>query len=143
MKRLAFVAVVVACLVPASAAVAAGVLSGTYETTVRSTTFGGALDGTWTLKFQRANYTLADKARAKATVIHGQYVIAGNRITFMDRKGTCSGRLAPACPVGCPQPGTYKFNVKGGSVTFTEISDASPGCRARVAVLTGSFLKAG
>ena len=143
MNRFVFITVVAATLALTAVAQSAGGPSGTYRTDVRATTLGGALDGVWTLKFQHGRYVLTDTARVKASVIHGMYSIAGNRITFMDRMGTCSGRRGPSCPVGCPAAGTYRFKLSGNTLGFTEISDSTRKCVARAAVLKGSFVKVG
>jgi len=128
MKRVAFAVSVVAALGLCSVALAASTLSGTYKTKIHTTALGGALNGTWTVKFKSGFYTVTDNG---AVVLHGKDKIKGTRITLTDQSGR------DACNKGS---GTYKFKLKGTKLTFTKVG--SDPCVGRVTVLTtGPFTK--
>jgi hypothetical protein len=127
MKRFAIAVSVAVVLVLASVALAAG-LSGTYKTTIGSAPLGGALKGTWTIKFNSPDYTVTDNGTA---VIRGKYSITGTRITFNDKSGKDA----------CPNPGVYKFALNGSKLKFARVSDSATKCAGREAVLAGSYTK--
>jgi hypothetical protein len=124
----ALAAVVVLGLVPA--ALAAGTLSGKYKTTIKgSTLYGGALNGTWVIKFTKGAYHVTDNGHA---VVHGTDTIKGNVITLKDAPG----------PSACPTKGKYKFTLKGKKLTFKRIHDStSNNCIGRRVVLKHTFTK--
>jgi len=131
MKRSA-VAIAAAIVVGmAPAAIAGSSLSGKYKTTIKgSTLFGGALNGTWVIKFTPGAYHVIDNGRA---VVHGKDTIAGNVITLKDAAG----------PGACPAKGKYRFSLHGTHLTFKRISDSpSANCIGRILVLGHKFTKA-
>ena len=129
MKRLVCAVALVAVLGLASVASAAGGLSGKYKTVIHSSAFGGALNGTWIIKFSHGTYRATDNGHA---VVHGKFRIAGNKLTLKDASG----------PNACPVKGVYKFKVSGRKVRFRKVSDSlSPACAGRVAVLAHTFTK--
>jgi hypothetical protein len=128
MKRLTVAVSVAVVLALASVALAAGTLSGTYKTTIGSAPLGGALKGTWTIKFNSPDYTVTDNGTA---VIHGKYSITGTKITFNDKSGKDA----------CPSPGVYKFTLNGSKLKFTRVSDSATKCAGREGVLAGSYTK--
>ena len=130
MKRLAIVASVAAALLPVSLALAAGKLHGTYKTTITSGVAGGVLTGPWTIKFNRPHYTVSERGTVE---VRGKYAIKGHTITFRDK----TGRDA------CPGAGRYTVHLRGGTLTFTPLSDPNPNCLGRRTVLAGSFTKVG
>ena len=130
MKRFAIAGSVIAALGLCSVALAASTLSGTYKTKIHSTALGGALNGTWTIKFKNGSYTVTDKG---AVVVQGKDKIKGTKITF---NGKSSG--PDACNKGS---GTYKFKLKGSKLTFTTVG--SDPCVGRATILTGKFTKVG
>jgi hypothetical protein len=134
MKRFALAASVVAALGLCSVALAASTLSGTYKTKIHTTALGGAVNGTWTIKFKSGRYTAAQNSKV---VVKGKNKITGSKITFKDTSGKDS------C-LGTGTTGTYKFKLKGNKLKFTKISDSNPRCQGRVVVLTsGTFTKVG
>jgi hypothetical protein len=130
MQRLATVASVAAALLLASVALAAATPAGTYKTKITSNAAGGALKGTWTVKFASPAYTVTDNG---TVVVHGKYSIKGTTITFNDK----SGRDV------CPGPGKYAFKLSGTKLNLTLVSDSNPACLGRRVVLAGSFTKIG
>ena len=134
MKRFALAASVVAALGLCSVALAASTLSGTYKTTIHTTALGGAVNGTWTIKFKSSGYTAAHNG---AVAVRGKNTIKGSKITFKDKSGKDS------C-LGAGTTGTYKFKLHANKLKFTKISDSSPSCSGRVVVLTSAtFTKVG
>jgi hypothetical protein len=129
MKRFAIAVSVVAALGFCSVALAASTLSGTYKTKIHTTALGGALDGTWTIKFNSGGYTVTDNGKV---VIHGKDKIKGTKITLTDKSGP------DACKMGS---GSYKFKLKGSKLTFSKVG--SDPCVGRVDVLKGKFTKVG
>jgi hypothetical protein len=129
MKRLVCAVAVVAVLGLTSVALAAGGLSGKYKTVIHTTAFGGALNGTWIIKFSNGTYRATDNGHA---VVHGTFKVVGNKVTVKDAKG----------PNACPVKGVYKFKFSGRKLRFREVSDSlSPACAGRVAVLAHTFKK--
>jgi hypothetical protein len=129
MKRFAIAITVVAALGLCSVALAASTLSGTYKTKIHTTALGGALNGTWTIKFKSGAYTVTDNGKV---VIHGKDKIKGTKITLTDASGP------DACKMGS---GIYKFKLKGSKLTFSKVG--SDPCVGRVDVLKGKFTKVG
>ena len=129
MKRIAVAVSLIAVLALASAALAVVKLAGTYQTTITGTALGGALKGTWTIKFKAKghHYNVTD---AGTVVTQGNYKVKGKDITLHDQTG----------PLACPGAGEYSFNLSGTTLTFTMIKD-SPKCPGRQAVLAGTFTK--
>jgi hypothetical protein len=130
MKRFAIVAVIVAGLALSSMALAAGTLSGTYETKVHSTALGGGLNGTWTIKFKRGTYTVSGPGNTK---FHAKYSIAGTKVTFKARSSSNA----------CHTAAIYKFKLNGKTLKFTKVRDSNPACVARQTILKGTFTKVG
>jgi hypothetical protein len=142
MKRFALAVSVLGALGLCSVALATSTLSGTYKTKVHSSALGGALKGTWTIKFSglvagstRALYAVTDNG---VKVTHGINTIKGNKISFKDTGGKDS------C-LGAGTTGHYKFKLKGNKLKFTKISETKKGCgQGRLLVLTsGTFTKVG
>ena len=130
MRRLTVALAVIAALALVPAALAAGGLSGKYKTVIKGdTALGGALNGTWTIKFTRGHYAVADNGKV---VIHGVNTYTGNTITFTDKSG----------PDACKGTGKYTFKVTGTKVKFTKVSDTAA-CAGRQAVLNHTFTKVG
>ena len=131
MKRSAVALAAVIALGRASAALAASSLSGKYQTKVTGNhLFGGALNGTWTIKFAPGAYHVSENGRA---VVHGKDTITGNVITLKDVPG----------PASCPTKGKYRFSLHGKPLTFKRISDSTSGnCLGRVIVLKHRCTKA-
>jgi hypothetical protein len=137
MKRFAVTVVAVAVLGLCSAALAASFPFGMYKTKIHSTALGGALNGTWTVKFggltpggDQSLYTVTDNG---VVVIHGKDTIKATKITFNDLGGK------DAC-MGAGTTGTYKFKLKGTKLRFTKVGDA---CAGRAVVFKGTFTKVG
>lgn len=134
MKRFAFAAAVVAALGLCSVALAASTLSGTYKTTIHSSALGGALNGTWKIKFKSGGYTVTDNG---AVAVRGSYQITGSKISLKDTSGKDS------C-LGAGTTGHYKFKLNANKLTFTKISETHKSCgQGRALVLTsGTWTKA-
>jgi hypothetical protein len=128
MRRLAIGITFAVALALCSVALAAGTLSGTYKTKIHTSALGGAVNGTWTIKFKSGAYTVTDNG---ATVIHGKYKLKGSKITLTDKSGKDA----------CPAPGTYSYKLSGKTLKFTKVSDSNPACVGRVTVLGGKFTK--
>jgi hypothetical protein len=126
MKRFVLVASIIAALGLSSAALAAATLSGTYKTKLHTSALGGALNGTWTIKFKSGAYTVTDNG---AVVVKGKYKIKGSKITLTDKTGKDV----------CPGSGTYKITKHGTKLKLKKISDTSA-CAGRVLVLTSHTL---
>jgi hypothetical protein len=142
MRRFAIAVSVIATLALCSVALAASFPFGTYKTKIHTTALGGALNGTWTIKFggrvpgsNQSLYTVTDNG---AVVLHGRDTIRGTKISFQDLGGKDS------C-LGTGTTGTYKFKLKGTKLKFTKISETKKSCgQARATVLTsGTFTKVG
>jgi hypothetical protein len=97
---------------------AAGGLSGTYVTTVRT---GGTLNGTYRISFSPGRFVIH---APYGLIGHGTDTISGSKITLHG-------------PGKCSSPGIYGFSVSGAYLTFRKIRDSCP----RVAVLTAHALK--
>ncbi len=130
MKRsvVAIAAVIVLALAPA--ALAGSSLSGRYKTKITgSKTFGGALNGTWVIKFTPGAFHVSQNGKA---IDRGTDSIKANVITLKDAPG----------PGACPTKGKYRFSLHGTTLTFKRISDSTSGnCIGRVLVLKHKFTK--
>jgi hypothetical protein len=116
------VAVVVAALAASSVAVAAGRLSGTYTTTIKSP---AQLKGRWVLTLATGgSYTVAVNGQA---VARGKYTSTAKTITFAHERGS-----------GCTGAGTYAWKKSGKTVSFSRKRE-SASCQARAAVLAPRF----
>jgi hypothetical protein len=128
MKRLAIAAAAIAAMALSPAALAAGTLSGKYNVEIKNDlALGGALNGTWVIKFKPAvgKYHITDDTNL---VVNGKYTISGNKISFKDTGG----------PGTCPTTGKYKFKLSGIQLTFTKISESkSAACIGRQDLLVG------
>ena len=120
--RIACVAVVILALGVSSVALAAGGLSGTYATTIKSP---AQLKGKWTITFAKGGmYTVAVDAE---TVARGRYTSTATTITLDRERGS-----------GCTGAGTYAWKRSGKYVTFTRKRE-SASCQARALVLSHRF----
>jgi hypothetical protein len=142
MKRFALAVSVLGALGLCSVAFATSTLSGTYKTKIHTSALGGAVNGTWTIKFSGMSpgssqglYTVTDNGHK---ITHGRDTIKGNKISFKDTGGKDS------C-LGAGTTGHYKFKLKGNKLKFTKISETKKGCgQGRLIVLTsGTFTKVG
>jgi hypothetical protein len=127
MKRfgsLAVGAVFIAALAASSVALAAGGLSGTYTTTIKSP---AQLKGKWVLTLaQGGSYTVAVNGQR---VARGRYTWTAKTITFDRERGS-----------GCTGAGTYGWSRSGKTVSFTRKRE-SGSCQARAAVLAHGFTR--
>jgi hypothetical protein len=142
MKRFAIAVPVIAALAFCSVALAASFPFGTYKTKIHTTALGGALNGTWTIKFggrtpgsNSSLYTVTDNG---AVVLHGTDTTNGTKISFKDLGGK------DAC-LGTGTTGHYKFKLTGSKLKFTKVSETKKSCgQGRAIVLTsGTFTKVG
>ncbi len=131
MRRFAIALAAVVALGIVPVALAASSLSGKWTTTITGTTqFGGALNGTWVIKFTPGAYHVSDNGHP---VVHGTDTVAGNVITFKDAPGANA----------CPTTGKYKFTLNGKTLTFKRIHDStSANCIGRGTVLKHKLTKA-
>jgi hypothetical protein len=105
-----------------SVAVAAGGLSGTYATTVKSP---AQLKGKWAITFAKGGmYRVAVNGE---TVARGKYTSTATTITLDREQGS-----------GCTGAGTYGWKKSGKIVTFTRKRE-SASCQARAVVLSHRF----
>lgn len=119
---LVVVAVIVAALALSSVAPAAGGLSGTYKTTIKSP---AQLKGSWVLTLaQGGSYTVAVNGQP---VARGKYTSTAKTITFDRERGS-----------GCTGAGTYAWKKSGKTVSFTRKRETAS-CQARAAVLAHRF----
>ncbi len=123
MKLLTFTALAVAATLAAvSVAFAAGGLSGTYATTIKSP---AQLEGKWILTFAKGGvYRVAVDGQ---TVARGRYASTAKTITLDRESGS-----------GCTGAGTYAWKKSGKIVTFTRKRE-SASCQARALVLGHRF----
>jgi hypothetical protein len=111
-----------AALAISSVALAAGGLSGTYTTTVKSP---AQLKGKWAITFAKGgSYTVAVDGQ---TVARGRYTSTATSITLDRERGS-----------GCAGAGTYAWKKSGMHVTFTRKRE-SASCQARALVLSHRF----
>lgn len=124
--RSALIAVLVGLGLTGSA-LASSSLSGKYRAVIKNdTALGGALNGTWAIKFSSGRYRVTDNGHP---VVHGRYRIKGDVITIKDTGG----------PAECPSTGKYTFKLRdhGRKLTFRLISDSSSAaCIGRQDVIT-------
>ena len=105
-----------------SVAVAAGGLSGTYTTTVKSP---AALKGTWAITFAKGgSYTVRVNGE---TVARGRYTSTAKTITLDREQGS-----------GCTGAGTYAWKRSGKMLTFVRKRETAS-CQARALVLGHRF----
>jgi hypothetical protein len=123
-KRFTLVAVFVGALAATSVALAAGVVVGTYKTTIRDS---GHLNGKWMLALAPGGaYTVSMNGEALAK---GKYSATAKTITFSHETDS-----------GCTGRGVYAFKKSGKTMTFARKSE-SPSCNARAAVFEHPFTK--
>ena len=115
-------AAAIATLVLSSVALAAGGLTGTYTTTVKSPT---QLKGKWAITYAK-NGTYAVAVNGE-TVARGRYSATPKTITLFGERGS-----------GCIGAGTYAWKKSGKTVTFTRKRE-SASCQARSLVLSHRF----
>ena len=116
------VAAVAAAIVMSSVALAAGGLSGTYTTTIKSP---AQLKGRWVLTYaQGGSYTVAVNGQA---VARGKYTSTAKTITLYREQGS-----------GCTGAGTYAWKRSGKTVSFSRKRE-SASCQARAVVLAHRF----
>ena len=121
-ERIACVAVVILALGVSSVALAAGGLSGTYATTIKSP---AQLKGKWAITFAKGGrYTVAVDGQ---TVARGRYTSTATTITLDRERGS-----------GCTGAGRYAWKRSGKHVTFTRKRE-SASCQARALVLSHRF----
>lgn len=126
MKRIALAVLLFGAIAVPSGALGAAALSGSYTAHATS----GPLKGTLTIKFTPGqHYTVLLNNGLVAT---GTNSYSGAKITFHDTPGT-----SRACKVA----GTYSYQLSGGKLKFTRISD--PNCSGRALVLAQTFTKGG
>jgi hypothetical protein len=125
MKRFAIVTAVLALLLGAASASAAG-LSGTYTTVIKGS---GALAGTWSIKFSHGNYRVIENGK---TVVRGTYTASGPKLIMKDKSGVAA----------CRPTGRYRFSRSGRKLRFQNTGDHSAACAGRAAVLRHTFTKA-
>lgn len=112
----------VAALALSSVALAAGGLTGTITTTVKSP---AQLKGKWAITFAKGgSYTVAVNGE---TVARGRYTSTPTTVTLDRERGS-----------GCTGAGTYAWKRAGKAVTFTRKRE-SPSCQARALVLSHRF----
>ncbi|MGH3077271.1 MAG: hypothetical protein ACRDPZ_03715 [Gaiellaceae bacterium] len=118
----ALAVVAVAVLAMSSVALAAGGLSGTYATTIKSP---AQLKGKWALILAKGGtYTVAVNGQP---VARGRYSSTATTITFDRERGS-----------GCIGAGTYAWKKSGTTVTFVRKRE-SASCSARATVLSHRF----
>jgi len=123
MKRLTIILSVLTVLAIVPAALAAGGPTGKWKTTISGKkVLGGHVDGSWTVDFTSARYTVTWNGK---TVLHGVYTVTGSDMSLTDKSGE----------VKCPGTGTYTFKVNAEKLTLKKIKD-SEACAGRIAVLT-------
>jgi hypothetical protein len=111
-----------AALAITASALAAGGLSGTYATTIKSP---AQLEGKWAITFAGGgSYTVAVNGETKA---RGRYTSTAKTITFARERGS-----------GCTGAGTYAWKKAGRTVTFTRKRE-SASCQVRAFVLSHRF----
>ena len=116
------VAAVAAAIAVSSVALAAGGLSGTYATTIKSP---AQLKGRWVLTFAHGgSYTVAVNGQA---VARGKYTSSAKTITLDRERGS-----------GCTGAGTYAWKRSGKTISFVRTRETSS-CQARALVLGHRF----
>lgn len=121
-KLTVFVLAGVASLGVSSVAVAAGGLSGTYTTTIKSP---AQLQGKWAITFAKSGtYAVAVNGE---TVARGKYSATAKSVTLFREQGS-----------GCTGAGTYAWKKSGKTMTFVRKRETSS-CQARALVLGHRF----
>ena len=116
------VAAVAGAIAVSSVALAAGGISGTYTTTIKSP---AQLKGRWVLTFaQGGSYTVAVNGQA---VARGTYTSTAKTVTLDREQGS-----------GCTGAGTYAWKRSGKTMTFVRKRETSS-CQARALVLGHRF----
>jgi hypothetical protein len=116
------VVIAVAALAMSSVALAAGSVTGTYATTIKSPS---QLKGKWSLTLVKGGtYAVVWNGQV---VARGKYSATPKTITFDHERGS-----------GCTGAGTYAWAKAGRIVTFTRKKE-SISCQARAAVLAHRF----
>jgi hypothetical protein len=124
MRHLALSVVAVTALVLSSFAFAAGGLTGTYTTTVKSPT---QLKGRWVL--------VLAKGGTYRVKLNGQPLARG---TYSSTATTIT--LRESAVAGCGGTGTYGWRRSGRTLTFTRKRE-SPKCPERAVVLRHTFTR--
>jgi hypothetical protein len=128
MRRPALIVLLALAALATDTALGAGGLSpGVYVTKLTGAT-PRTLNGTWRLAFTAGHFSL--KRNGKAAVA-GLTTLSGRRVTFRDVSGSYR------C-IGSQAVGTYRWTLRGKSLTLTVVRD---GCSGRKAVLTNGFTK--
>lgn len=121
----ALLAAALTVLAMSSVALAAGGLSGTYTTTVKSP---AQLKGKWAITFAKAgSYTVTLNGE---TLARGRYLSTATTVTFDRERGS-----------SCTGAGTYRWKRSGKTVTFAKKRE-SASCQARALVLSHRFTQA-
>ena len=110
-----------------SAFAAGGISPGVYVTKITGAT-PAALNSTWRLVLKGKRFTITRNGKP---AVAGQVVISGSKISFHDLSGRyrCTGAQAI---------GSYRWYLRGSSLTFRVVRDA---CSGRKAILTNGFTK--
>jgi hypothetical protein len=119
--------------------------SGTYTSDVASSALQGTLSGTWRLKLHSGVYMLTfTGSTVKNVIITGPYSVADGILTFHAKSSACSSQAPSGGCVAlmdCRGPGSYRFTVGDGVLSFVKVRD--PTCLSRTIVLSGRFRKIG
>lgn len=126
MKRIALAAVL-AVFALAPAALAAGTLTGTYKTTIKSSQFGGHLNGKWKLKLTSGHYKAWQNGKL---IVKGSDTVTPKTVSLTDTGG----------PGKCTGTGVYKYSLRHDKLTFSRVSDGKS-CAGREFVLKHTFHK--
>ena len=122
MKRLAFIAALVAALMLPAAALADGPPPGAYSTKI---TAPAVVKGTWVIKFTKAGtYTIVQNGKV---VVHGKILSIDPQVQFYGETG----------PRACKSLGFYNWKRSGKVLKFSSLSD--PHCAGRAIVLSHKF----
>jgi hypothetical protein len=124
-------------LVAATTALAAGVPPSTWETMITDDpAMGGALNGTWNLRFEACGRRLScyELKHDGHLAVKGHDTFPGNSDTIeFDREDG---------PDKCPGTGRYRFDLRPKTLRFRVISDRNAACVKFKDVLThGHFTK--
>jgi hypothetical protein len=131
-KLAAFLLVVSAVVLAATAAAATSPLHGVWQTKIKSA--APSLNGTWLLSFSPSGaYAVVKKPNTKALMVGGISTASGTTVTMTDREGPAS------CP-GASARAKYSFRITGKKLKLTKISEP---CSGRGVILGGTFTKVG